>query len=109
MMKEITQESKIIDLLNENENMIDTLISIHSDFKKLNKSVISETPSREGANLRETALIVGMDSVELVNGLRKKFNHNPLEANEKAIFQEILSDEEYGKLIKIINLGVEND
>ncbi len=89
MMKEITQESKIIDLLNENENMIDTLISIHSDFKKLNKSVISETLAHEGADLRESAMIVGMNPVELVNSLRKNFNQEPLEVNDEEAFQEV--------------------
>ncbi len=88
-MKEITQESKIVDLLNEDEKMIDTLISIHPDFKKFKKSVISETLAHEGANLREAAMIVGMKPAELVNSLRKKFDQEPLEANEEEVFQEM--------------------
>jgi len=88
MMKEITQETKIFDLLNENEDMINILISIHPNFKKLKKSVISETLAHEDANLKEAAMVVGMKPSELVNSLRKKFNQETLQIEDEDDTQE---------------------
>lgn len=101
-MKEITVETKIVDLIKENENMKNILIDINSNFKKLNKPIISETLAYEGANLKEAAIVVGMKPNNLVNILRKKFNQELIIINDDDTQQEapqwILN-----KIIKTIN------
>ena len=88
-MKEITLETKISDLLQENEDMIDTLLEINPNFKKLKKAVINETLLHEGANLKEAAMVVGMKPTELVNILREKFNQEPLDTKDEDETQEV--------------------
>ena len=87
-MPEITQETKIFDLLNKNEEMINVLLEINPDFKKLKKSVINETLAHESANLKEVAMVVGMKPSELVNVLREKFNQETLNIENEDETQE---------------------
>ncbi|WP_297484848.1 hypothetical protein [Sulfurimonas sp.] len=87
-MKEITLETKISDLLQENEDMINSLLEINPNFKKLKKAVINETLLHEGANLKEAAMVVGMKLSELVNILREKFNQEPLDTKDEDETQE---------------------
>ena len=70
-MGNITLDTKIFDLIHNNTGMKDILIDINADFKKLNKSIIGKTLTQEGADLKEAAIVVGMDPIELLNSLRK--------------------------------------
>lgn len=87
-MKEITLETKVSTLLQENENMINILLDINSNFKKLNKSVINKTLVHEDASLNEAAIVVGMKPSELVNNLRKKFKQEALQIEDEDDVQE---------------------
>lgn len=78
-MKDITLETKIFDLIQANAEMKDILIEINPNFKKLNKSIIGKTLTQEGANLKEAAIVAGMDPVELLNILRKRVGQETLE------------------------------
>jgi DNA-binding NtrC family response regulator len=82
-LQEITLETKVSDLLQENENMINILLDINPNFKKLNKSVINKTLAHEDANLKEAAIVAGMKPSELVNSLRKKFNQETLQIEDE--------------------------
>jgi len=81
-MGNITLETKIFDLIHKNTGMKDILIDINADFKKLNKSIIGKTLTQEGADLKEAAIVVGMDPVELLNSLRKSLGQEIVEASD---------------------------
>lgn len=84
-MKEITLESKIFDLLDENSDMKNILLEISSKFKKLNKPVIGETLSQENATLSEMAVVVGMKPIDLLNKVREVIGQEPI----KAVYSDI--------------------
>ncbi len=81
-MGNITLETKIFDLIHKNTGMKDILIDINADFKKLNKSIIGKTLTQEGADLKEAAIVVGMDPVELLNSLRKSLGQEIVETSD---------------------------
>ena len=81
-MGNITLDTKIFDLIHNNAGMKDILIDINADFKKLNKSIIGKTLTQEGADLKEAAVVVGMDPVELVNSLRKSLGQEIVETSD---------------------------
>ncbi len=96
-MKDITLESKIFDLLNENTNMKDILIDISSKFKKFNKSIIEETLLKENITLSKMAIVVGMEPVELLNNVRKVVGQEPI----KAVYTDVvIKNEEIPKWSK---------
>jgi len=96
-MKDITLESKIFDLLNENTNMKDILIDISSKFKKFNKSIIEETFLKENVTLSKMAIVVGMEPVELLNNVRKVVGQEPI----KAVYTDVvIKNEEIPKWSK---------
>ena len=81
-MGNITLDTKIFDLIHKNTGMKDILIDINADFKKLNKSIIGKTLTQEGADLKEAAIVVGMDPVELLNSLRKSLGQEIVETSD---------------------------
>ena len=81
-MGNITLDTKISDLIHKNTGMKDILIDINADFKKLNKSIIGKTLTQEGADLKEAAIVVGMDPVELLNSLRKSLGQEIVETSD---------------------------
>ena len=96
-MKDITLESKIFDLLNENTNMKDILIDISSKFKKFNKSIIEETLLKGNVTLSKMAIVVGMEPVELLNNVRKVVGQEPI----KAVYTDVvIKNEEIPKWSK---------
>jgi len=80
----ITLDTKIFDLIHKNTGMKDILIDINANFKKLNKSIIGKTLTEEGADLKEAAIVVGMDPVELLNSLRKSLGQEIVETSDEA-------------------------
>ena len=80
-MGNITLDTKIFDLIHKNTGMKDILIDINANFKKLNKSIIGKTLTQEGADLKEAAIVVGMDPVELLNSLRKSLGQETVETS----------------------------
>ena len=81
-MGNITLDTKIFDLIHKNTGMKDILIDINANFKKLNKSIIGKTLTEEGADLKEAAIVVGMDPVELLNSLRKSLGQEIVETSD---------------------------
>jgi TusA-related sulfurtransferase len=78
MMKEITLETKIADLLNEYEGMKEILIKINPKFKKLNNPVLRRTLAKI-AGVKQAAVVGGMDPVDLLNQLREAVGQAPVD------------------------------
>jgi len=79
-MKNITVETKLFDLLNYNDEMMAILMKINSKFKKLNKPIIGETLASEEATLKEMAIVVGIEPIELVNKVREALGGEAVKA-----------------------------
>ena len=69
-MKEITQDTKIANLLKDYDNMKDILVAINPKFKKLNNPVLRRTLAKV-ASVRQAAVVGGMDPLDLLNQLRE--------------------------------------
>ena len=83
-MKEITLETTIAELLKNYDGMKDTLISINPKFKKLNNPILRRTLAKL-ATVKQAAIIGGMDSVELLNRLRKSVGQEPIQLDDEDI------------------------
>ncbi len=70
-MKEITQDTKIANLLKDYDNMKDILVKINPKFKKLNNPVLRRTLAKV-ASVRQAAVVGGMDPLDLLNQLREE-------------------------------------
>ena len=70
-MKEITQDTKIANLLKDYDNMKDILVKINPKFKKLNNPVLRRTLAKV-ASVRQAAIVGGMDPLDLLNQLREE-------------------------------------
>ena len=76
-MKEITLETKIVDLLNHYPGMKEILMHINPKFEKLNNPVLRRTIGRV-AGVRQAAIVGGMDPMDLLNRLREAVGQAPL-------------------------------
>jgi len=77
-MQEITEETKIADLLNNYEGMKEILIEINPKFEKLNNPILRRTIAKV-AGVKQAAIVGGMPPHELVNRLREAVGQQPLE------------------------------
>jgi hypothetical protein len=91
MMKEITMETKIADLLNNYPGMKETLIAINPKFKKLNNPVLRRTLAKV-AGVRQAAIVGGMDPLDLLNRLREAVGQPPVDAEGVATESEAASE-----------------
>jgi hypothetical protein len=83
-MSNITEDTKIAELLNSYDGMKDILISINPKFKKLNNPILRRTLAKV-ASVKQAAMIGGMDSIDLVNKLRVAVGQEPLVAKSNSI------------------------
>ncbi|BCD68888.1 DUF1858 domain-containing protein [Nitratiruptor sp. YY09-18] len=79
---EITDKTKVHDLLQTYPELEEKLIALNPKYKKLKNPILRKTIARV-ATLRQVAAVGGMDVQELVNTLRKFVGQEPIVINEE--------------------------
>lgn len=99
---EITLDTKIYDLLKAYPQLEDELIKINPKFKKLKNPILRRTVARI-ASIRQAAAVGGMDSVELLNEIRKRVGLPALDIKEEESSQSLAPEWITKEPVKIID------
>jgi len=91
-MKEITENTKIADLLNNYDGMKEILIEINPKFEKLNNPILRRTIAKV-AGVKQAAIVGGMQPEELVNRLREAVGQSPIEQESVRKESSIVTEE----------------
>ena len=84
---EITEKTKVHDLLQAYPQLEEKLIALNPKFKKLKNPILRRTVARV-ATLRQVAAVGGMSVADLVNTLRSYVGQEPIAIEEEQSVQE---------------------
>ena len=79
MMKEITQETKISEILNEWPELEQTLLGLSPAFARLQSPLLRKTVARV-TSVKQAATIAGIDSSHMLTMLRKAAGLAPVDS-----------------------------